>query len=451
MKIIPFLAALAAFIRPANAAPGDLDLTFGGTGIVTTDFGNGGSGRDVAIQSDGQIVVVGEAYVGSSYDMALVRYNANGSLDTTFNGSGKVTTAFGSGSDNGNSLVIQSNGKIVVAGTAWNGLKYDFALGRYNANGTLDTSFNGTGKVTTTFGNIEDVGSSILAQSDGKLMVAGYSRSGDGSSYDIALARYNPNGTLDTTFHGNGKVTTAIGSSSGAAGHTSVTIQSDEKIVVGGSSRNATGNDDFAVMRYNIDGSLDTTFNGTGIATTDFNGGFDFGQSITVMNDGKILLAGYSTIGGNFDIALVRYNADGTLDLDFNGTGKVTTDFGLNVVGASVAVQNSGEIVVVGSSNNSIGTDSDFAVARYNANGSLDTNFNGTGKVTTSLGTNYDSGFSVALQSNGKIVVAGASVNGTRSIFAVVRYEGDTSVPEPSTCMLIGLVIPALLGLLRRR
>lgn len=144
------LTILSVFILPAGAAPGDLDLSFGGTGKVTTAIGSGDDiGNSVAVQSDGKIVVAGYSSTqnGSKDDFAVVRYNPNGNLDTSFNGTGKVTTAIGSGHDQGYSVAVQSDGKLVVAGYSRNGSNDDFALVRYNDNGSLDTGFNGTGKV----------------------------------------------------------------------------------------------------------------------------------------------------------------------------------------------------------------------------------------------------------------------------------------------------------------
>ena len=190
-----------------------------------------------------------------SNDFALVRYNSDGTLDTSFSGDGKLTTAIGAGNDFGYSVTVQADGKILVAGASHNGSNYDFALVRYNSDGTLDTSFSGDGKLTTAIGASDDYGYSVTVQADGKILVAGYSA--NGSNNDFALVRYNSDGTLDTSFSGDGKLTTAIG-----AGHDegySVTVQADGKILVAGYSSNGS-NDDFALVRYNSDGTLDTSF-----------------------------------------------------------------------------------------------------------------------------------------------------------------------------------------------
>ena len=419
------IALIALFTHPVAAAPGDLDLSFGGTGKVSTALGGGDDrGNSVAVQSDGKIVVAGSSYDGSSnIDFALVRYNPNGSLDPSFNGTGKVTTAIGNGDDYGSSVAVAPDGKIIVAGSSYNGSSNaDFALVRYNSNGSLDPSFNGNGKVTTAIGNGGDVGNSVAVQPDGKIVVGGSSL--NGSTPHFALVRYNPNGSLDLSFNGTGKVTTAIGNSSSEG--RSLAVQPDGKIIVAGYSYNGGNYEDFALVRYNPNGSLDPSFNGTGKVTTAIGNSSDIGHSVAVQPDGKIVIAGSSYNGSGYpDFALVRYNPNGSLDASFNGTGKVTTVIGVNYDdGNSVAVQPNGKIIVAGSSY-SDGSYEDFALVRYNPNGSLDPSFNGTGKVTTAIGSGDDYGRSVTVQPDGKVIVVGHSYYGSNGEFALVRYLGD--------------------------
>jgi uncharacterized delta-60 repeat protein len=199
------------------------------------------------VQSDGKIVAAGYSYNGSNFDFAVVRYNTNGSLDTTFDTDGKVTTAIGSGTDAAYSVVLQSDGKIVVAGNSRIGSNDDFAVVRYNTNGSLDTTFDTDGKVTTAIGSGTDEARSVVVQSDGKIVAAGYSD--NGPNFDFAVVRYNTNGSLDTTFDTDGKVTTAVGLGDDEA--YSVVLQSDGKIVAAGYSDNGP-NFDFAVVSYTI-------------------------------------------------------------------------------------------------------------------------------------------------------------------------------------------------------
>ncbi|MCX6873578.1 MAG: hypothetical protein NTW21_07195 [Verrucomicrobia bacterium] len=422
-------AALAAFTHPASAAPGDLDLSFNGTGKVTTNFV--GNSRDhsssIVVQSDGKIVVAGQSLNGSNQDFALARYNTDGTLDTTFNGTGKVTTDFFGQEERCCGVALQNDGKIVVVGDANTGTTSDlivFALARYNTDGTLDTTFGGTGKVTTDIGADYDVAQSVAFQRDGKIVVAGFSYN-VGRSTAFTIVRYNANGTLDTNFNGTGKAMIDIGEYADN-GH-AVAIQPDGKIVVAGSSNNASGSTyhDFALVRCNANGTLDTTFGGTGKVTTDIGSGDDFGKSVAIQRDGRIVVAGHSMHSGSV-FAVLRYNSNGSLDTSFGGTGMVTTDISNNDYATSLAIQPDGKMVVGGRSyKEHSGTYYfDIALVRYNSNGSLDTSFGGTGMVTTDIGDSEGWDHSVAFQRDGKIVVAATSYNGTNHDFALVRYEG---------------------------
>jgi uncharacterized delta-60 repeat protein len=374
----------------------------------------------VAIQSDGKIVAAGIAVTGTNHDFGVVRYNANGTLDTSFNGTGKVTTAIGSSTDDGRAVAIQLDGKIVVAGNSF-GTNDDIALVRYNTNGSLDTTFNGTGKVITAIGTSTDVAQAVVIQSDGKIVAGGYSQ--NVNRLNFAVVRYNTNGSLDTTFNGTGKVTTGVGLGSSVI--SGLTIQPDGKIIAVGNATLGSATD-FAVARYNSNGSVDTTFNGTGQELTDFEGGYDGAVSVIVQTDGKILAAGYASIfnAGN-DFGIVRYNTDGSLDASFNGTGKVNTPFGTGTnggnnqdAGAGIAIQPNGKIIAGGYGD---GGNYDFAIARYNTDGSLDSSFGEGGRIATDLGSTSDQPHAMALQPNGRIVLAGVSNN----IFAVARYHAD--------------------------
>ena len=409
-------AALAAFSYTANAARLNLDATFGGTGKVTTAIGNiEDQGFSVAIQSDEKIVIAEYSRNASNDALAVVRYNTDGSLDTTFNGTGKVTIAGGLLSGQGTGVVIQNDGKIVVSVISGNGSNNDFAVVRFNTDGSLDTNFGGDGIVTTDIG--DDIAFSLALQGDGRILVAGGSNGGD-----FALVSYNADGSLDTSFNGNGKVITDIGG--GADTGWKVAVQNDGKIVVAGVAYNASGNSDFALVRYNANGSLDTSFNGTGKVTADFGGGEDVGYGLGLQGDGKIVVSGSTGSGSNRDFAVTRYNTDGSLDTSFNGSGKVVTDIGGgDDWGLRMALQSDEKILMTGYSFN--GSNRDFALVRYNTDGTLDTSFNGTGKLTTAIGSGDDAGHSIAVQSDGKIVVAAGAVIDGKLVFAVVRCEGD--------------------------
>ncbi len=388
-------------------------------GEITTDFGGNDYGFCLAIQADGKILVSGM----TNHDFALSRYNVEGTLDTTFSVDGKVTLDIGL-NDFGSGIALQADGKILISGATHNDFASngDVALARYNANGSLDTSFSGDGIVTTPIGG--DAVCRVTVQPDGRIVVGGFSNG------DFAVARYTADGTLDTTFSGDGIVTTNIGGEDYGSG---LALQTDGKILLAGSTWTGDSQANFALLRYNADGSLDTNFSGDGIVTTDINYR-DQGLGMTVQADGKILVVGES----DGDFAVVRYNADGSLDTSFSGDGKVTTDIGDYDSGWSVTALSDGKILVAGYAYGGIDQpfhlqsdgmilvgdrSSDFALVRYNSDGTLDTTFDGDGKVTTDFGGN-DIIFSMAVQSDGKIVVSGTS-NGD---FALARYNTDGSL-----------------------
>ena len=380
-----------------DAAPGELDPSFGSGGKVTTNFFNDTEeARDVAVQPDGKIVVVGPAFNpggGTGFDFLLIRYNPDGSLDTTFGSGGKVITDFFGNFDSAEAVVIQNDGKIVVAGEGSD----DIALVRYNPNGTLDSTFGSGGKVTTDFFGSFDQARDLAIQSDGRLVVTG---TADGPTHlgDFVLVRYNADGTLDLTFGSGGKVLTDF-----AGLHdepNALVIQTDGRIVVVGLS-NIGGKAVFALARYNTDGGLDPAFGVGGKTTTDSLSGNAF--DVALQGNGKIVVAG--AVGSDF--ALARYDTDGGLDPTFGVGGKVTTNFfSFSAQATGVAIQVDGRIVAVGEIF-FFGSRSDFALARYNADGSLDATFGSGGQVVTDFFGSLDGARDVAIQADGKIVAAG--------------------------------------------
>ncbi|GHE67863.1 hypothetical protein GCM10014715_22020 [Streptomyces spiralis] len=419
------LALVLALPGMAAAAPGDLDPAFSGDGKVLTGFVGDDQAEDVAVQSDGKTVAVGSAADTTTVesDFAVTRRNADGSPDTGFGGGdGKVTTTINNMIPPGelqwseaHAVALQPDGKIVVAGGSWRGYEDCcwFVVARYNSDGTLDPSFGGgDGRVFTDFGRPEEAMDVAVEPGTGKIVAAGY------VGGDAAVARYNPDGSPDTSFGGgDGMVTTnPAGPSLQEGGDArALVLQPDGKIVVGGEVGSTRF--DFALIRYNHDGSLDTGFGSNGIQRTDF-GDYESVEGLALQSDGKIIAAGGS--GGRF--ALARYNTNGTLDTGFDGDGKVLTPGG---GGANdVVVQGDGRIVIAGGN----GPGGDFAVLRYNPDGSLDSGF-GTGGVATADFGGNDVAHGVALQTDGKIVAAG--VGGPDTDFALARFLGGGSTPPP--------------------
>ncbi|MFI5172041.1 MAG: T9SS type A sorting domain-containing protein, partial [Chitinophagales bacterium] len=259
-------------------------------------------------------------------------------------------------------------------------------------------------------------------QPDNKIVVGG--ATSDGAEYNFALTRYNSDGTLDNSFDTDGTATTG-NAEGGKLFGVSIVCQPDGKIIEAGKSYNEVDHD-FALVRYNNDGSIDTTFGTDGFVNTDIDGTDDHGSSVRLQPDNKIVLAGYSWNGSDYNFALVRYNIDGTLDNTFGLGGKVTTDFAnKNDYAYSLALQPDGKFVVAGSSIQDISYVNNFALCRYNIDGTLDETFGIDGKVATEIGGINSVGFSVAIQNDSKIVLAGHSRNALDWDFAVARYWGD--------------------------
>ncbi|MFN9503447.1 MAG: hypothetical protein ACK57J_02635, partial [Rubrivivax sp.] len=377
--------------------------------------------RAVGQRPDGRILVAGERFNGSNTDIVLLSRNADGTLDTSFGSGGRVTTDFAGAGDVGRSIALQADGRILMAGSASNGATADFALVRYNADGSLDTSFGIGGKVLTAVGGSDDHAWCIAVQPDGKIVVGGTSYN---STHDFALARYNADGSLDTSFSGDGTVITAV--DSGYDGGFSVAIQPDGRIVLGGSSIDSGGTvRTFSIARYTAVGALDTSFSVDGRLLTDVGPGADQAYAIALQPDGRILQAGYSLNGANNDFSLVRYTVTGALDSTFSGDGKVITPVtgSGDDVARSLAVQPDGKLLRAGSGVH--GAANAFALVRFNADGSLDTGFSGDGKLLTGLGTSEDYAQAVAVMPGGRIVVAGYGVIGTSNDFGLVRYNAD--------------------------
>ena len=427
--------AVYAAAQTAQAAAGDLDQTFGRLGKVTTDFnGTTDIAYAVALQADSKIVVVGTTYANNDYsneDFAVTRYNANGTLDISFGVNGRVTTNFPNLAAVASAVAIQSDGKIVVAGGAFPLFTFlgDYAIIRYNPNGSLDTSFGRGGIVRTRFSAGGSYAYAVALQTDGKIIAGGTVfvdfSTDDSSNTDFALVRYRPNGTLDATFgNGGGVMTDFDGFNDDVQ---ALLIQPDGKIVAVGDAKNPAHYYDFALARYLAGGVLDTTFGAGGKVRTDFGASnLDIAYSAALQSNGKIVAAGLATFNNGIeqDFAIARYNQNGTLDTNFSLDGRVTIDFGSYLQTAySVLIQTDGKIVTVGYPNTE-SSDSDFLLARCNRNGSLDSTFGMGGKVRTSFGDLNDGANGAVLQPDGKIIAVGFHPTTTRVgvDFIIARY-----------------------------
>jgi uncharacterized delta-60 repeat protein len=434
---------------------GVLDPTFGSGGIVTTAFPAGRKSTPsavayaVAVQSDSKIVLAGYATSASSsgFGFGVARYTPSGTLDSSFGSGGRVVTFIGKyGDSHAQAEIIQPDGKIVAVGQALvfekqtsTGLfqNYAFAVVRYNPNGTLDTSFGGTGIVLTDLNpnSAIDTAYGVALQADGRIVVAGITSTPQ--SPLAAVVRYNPDGTLDKSFGGTGIVLTNTGPTDGAW---SVLVQpSDGKIVV--SSDRQSNGEYFVLLRYNPDGSLDPTFGTGGLAAIPYTSTGDFGRDRIALQNGMVVLAGTARDMNNIaHFIAVRVNADGTLDTTFGQNGYATTDLGGYLVARGIAIQGDGSIVIGGISN---GAPDKFALERYTSNGALDPSFGSGGVVMTPVGTADPESQALAIQPNGDILLAGYDypTSGSNEVdFAVARYLPSqpeigsfTASPNPVT------------------
>jgi uncharacterized delta-60 repeat protein len=297
---------------------------------------------------DGGFVAVGEADPAglANTDFGVVRYTPSGHPDPSFNATGIETTDLTGHGDLAEAVAVQPDGKIVVAGEAETKPSlFDFALVRYNTNGTLDKSFDGDGIVTTDLGSEFDNATSIAIQSDGKIVLAG------DTDQNVALARYLPNGKLDPTFNAGGTVVSNIGTNEANG----VTITPGGTILIAGTRVGPKANRDPFVASYGPNGKLNLGFGNFGVAEADPSGGEDFGEDLTLDADGNIVVVGSASSATVSDMALVRFKPDGSIDTilttDFHGTG----DFG-----NALAIDSQGRIVAAGTSGDQ------FALMRAN-------------------------------------------------------------------------------------
>ncbi|MCU1267467.1 MAG: Na-Ca exchanger/integrin-beta4 [Acidobacteria bacterium] len=418
-------------------AAGDLDAGFGTAGIVTTPIAGSTAGANsVVALSDGKILAVGAISNGTQTDFLLARYNANGSLDSTFGTAGLVSTDFNSSLDVASDAAVQADNKIVVAGQSGS----MFTLVRYNEDGSLDTSFGTSGKVSPFGGSARGV----AIQPDGKIVAIG----GDGG---FALVRYYPDGSLDTSFDSDGIVFTNIGLPGEPDTGYGLVIQPDGKIVACGTGQR----DFFALARFNPDGSLDTSFSGDGKVMVILNNqSRNAAYNVAVQSDGKIVAIGKTGVSTDEKGVLVRLNDNGSLDTTFNSSGVI--NIARPSRGRDIAIQPDGRIVAVTAENirtNISGTrcirDQDFVVYRFNTDGTPDIMFDSVGRVYTSfssgpnfggscdqpyeLSSSHDQPFAVALQSDGKIVAAGTD----GSAFALARYLGGAAIPDLTVTAIV--------------
>jgi len=345
---------------------GSLDKNYGHDGYSSSVFMRE---PNAVLQPDGKIVLGGFTMVNNSFDFVLARFNTNGSLDPAFSGNGIVSFDFSSTTDYLYDLALQPSGKILAVGRSNSGNTGYFSLARLNTDGSFDTSFSGDGKLIDDINSGNMYANSVAVQADGKIVVAGNTQS------HILVARYLPDGVLDNSFSGDGKVFVSTGNFSSSR---SVLVQPDGKILVAGSVVELGANN-FLVLRFLTDGTMDLSFSGDGKQITDF-GADESIEALALQPDGKIVAVGSTLSGAQADFAIARYQSDGSADNSFSDDGKQTTAIGNSVNFAyDVALQPNGRILAAGWSKISDGYD--YSAVRYLADGSLDVSFADHGKM----------------------------------------------------------------------
>jgi uncharacterized delta-60 repeat protein len=408
---VAFVVMLVAGV--ARADPGTLDPFFSHDGIQTA-FPNGGVAYAVAIDHHDRIVVAGST-LGRHADIAIARFTPGGRLDPTFGHGGKVVTDLGA-NDYAFDVAVEDDGGIVVVGERAAAASDRFVVQRYRPNGTLDPGFANGGTALTWFGRRFQSASAVAITPDGHIVVAGSTSNGITSR--SAVARYLPDGRLDRSFGGDGRVTTDVSPS--AEQFTDVVVQPDGRIVAAGWAEVSLV-PVFDAVRYTTAGRLDATFDGDGISRVDVAPGADRARAIARQGDGKFVLAGGASASGRGEWGVIRLGPRGHLDPTFADHGRLMSNFGPGFDEAQgVALQTNGKIIAAGRISD--GDKDDIGILRLKPDGGRDRTFGAGGRVLTDVAGGPDDARDLTIASNGKLVVTGeASVDRIRR-FVVLRY-----------------------------
>lgn len=420
---------LFAALLPLSVAavtPGDLDLTFGTNGVARVETGSSmtytGLNASAAVQADGKIVITRTISNGTDNDIITLRIKQDGTIDTGFGTQGKVTTTFGTGQDISRCIAVQPDGRVIVGGESHVGA-WRLAMIRFMADGTPDSSFGISGKVMTTSAVGAGSATGIVLQSDGKIVTAG---SAPGDYNDFAVVRFNVDGSLDSSFGTSGRSAVSIGTGLSNDWPSCLALQPDGKIVVAGYS-----DGDFAVVRLLANGGLDNNFGVGGKVVVDAGSG-GFLESVALQSDGKILVCGG---GGSNDFALFRFNTDGTPDASFSSDGKAFVTVGDDDSSAyAVRIQDNGKILVAGIAQKLISYGlgleflrDDFALIQLKSDGTMEPAFGMGGQVVAPGGeilAGYAASNILGL-ADGRILLVGTTSSGV----AVARYHGEPAAP----------------------
>lgn len=410
-QLLPlFLMSCALLPGAVNAQTGSLDKTFGKNGIYGADLG--GDLRDIAALPDGKIIGV-----GGNPKFTIARFLSNGSIDATFGDTGKTHTLFGA-KCGANAVAVQADGKIVVAGytstTTANSGDFDIMAVRYNADGSLDTTF-ATNGIFTSGKSSNDTASAIDIQPDGKIILAGQVLVGQ-----PALIRLLPDGTPDTTFNKTGYVSV---STPRYGELLAVKVLTDGTILGAGRY-----NDTPVIFKFNTDGSLVTTFGNGGMVTVPNVAGVSLIYNFVVLNNGDFIVAGGNMATSKYTSFLSKFSGNGTLVTTFGANGLVVQDGGGNIVTQAKDIAVSGNKIIVGYAYGPA-TNYDFEVSRYDLDGVPDTDFGTKGNVIFNLGsaTQHDYLNAIAIQPDGKIIAGGYGASGDFSLARLFATDEDTA------------------------
>ncbi len=420
-KFYTLLLFLATFMI-ANSQSGVLDTSFGNDGFVTTVIsGTYNAANSTVVQPDGKIIVVGQAGEPATYKATAARYNTDGSLDTSFGNAGKLLIPIGNAKSYATDVALQADGKIIIAGYTFDNIITQGAILRLNEDGSFDTSFGnqGTVKITTAERNLPE---SILILEDGKILIGG------DNDESFSVLKLNNDGAFDLSFGVDGW---AIAEFDRMSYIKEIALQADGKIVVGGFTINNNNNYEMAAARFNVDGSIDSSFGSSGKLNFNVGNGNDFVEGVVVQSDGKIVLGGHKWIQNNeqrHDFAMVRLNTDGSRDTSYGTNGVATAQI---VDGANysrdIILQEDQKILLAGFTVKT--GEYKFALLRFDVDGSLDSSFgqNGNGMVSQDFDGRESYGEKLALQPDNKIIMIGKSYNSSEvSEMVIMRFENGT-------------------------
>lgn len=429
-RLVALLTVVLVFSTfRAALADGEPDESFANEGILVQNLGSQSDHvAAVRVAPSGRILVAGDALGDATRDLLVLAFTPAGDPDPSFAGTGRVTADFG-GDEEATALAITRDGRIVVVGTRSKDGVFEVVVVRYLGNGTLDTSFNGTGRRVLAFSDgADNFGNAVALELDGRIVIGGTRTNANGSVF--AVARLWPDGSFDESLDGNGKKFIDFGIESGRnAFGNAIAVQDDRKIVVAG-TRVGSGGADFALARLDPEGALDGGFGSNGKTDIDF-GPTDEGSALAIRPDGRIVMAGTRTTASGSDFAIGVLRPDGTPDTTFKGNGKATTDFGAEDRAHALVLQPDNKIVAVGEREGPAGRD--FAIARYGEDGLPDASLDSDGKLRIDVQENgTDVATGVDLQQDGKIVVVGTTTGAGNGDLGLTRRLSTASLPTGS-------------------